>query len=133
VPSYSIQFKVTFSQLSKKPLFAPGSFTIYVTATKRANLASPGAPDANHGQSYIKSEADRTTNRSSIVEHGCIREGQEVVYGNRLSKRSWRAAVPHMPQDWERELVLLAGMLQKKLGRLPCALVRYMHSKDPRA
>lgn len=32
-----------------------------------------------------------------------------------------------MSKAWERELVLLTRLFQEELGRLPCALVMYMH------
>ena len=37
--------------------------------------------------------------------------------------------MPKLFKDWERKLLLLTGLLQKELGRLPCAFVQYMMSE----
>ena len=50
------------------------------------------------------------------------------MYRRGLLERGWKLTVPELLKDWKREFLLLAGLLQKELGRLPCALVRYTFS-----
>ena len=91
---------------------------------------SPGAPEElvkNGGQSALIAPTFNLTAITYLnsLHHGRSYDWGEEVHRRGLSKRRWYLAVSDMSETWKRELVLFARLLQKELGRLPCALVRY--------
>lgn len=86
------------------------------TVSESHTVKSPRSIFSNFVSSFLK-----------LKEYdGESRAYQEALPRCGLSKRSGRSAVSNMSKAWERELVLFARLFQEELGRLPCALVRYM-------